>query len=83
MSRKRILSVAAVIAVALPVCFGLVRVKQVRAQSQSANPASNIAATWQGILHSGRDLRFVVNVTNAGDGASITSRSRRRTRESW
>jgi uncharacterized protein (TIGR03435 family) len=69
MSRKLLLSVAAVIVVALPAWFGLVHATQVRAQSAPANPASNIAATWQGILHSGRDQRFVVNITKAGDGA--------------
>ena len=69
MSRKLLLSVAAVIAVALPVGFGLVHATQVRAQSAQTSPASRIAATWQGILHSGRDQRFVVNITKAGDGA--------------
>ncbi len=69
MSRKLTLSVAAVIAVASLVCFGLVRTKQVRAQSAPADPARDIAATWQGILHSGRDLRFVVNIAKVGDGA--------------
>lgn len=69
MRRKLLLSVAAVIAVALPICLGLVHATQVRAQSSPANPASKIAATWQGILHSGRDQRFVVNITKAGDGA--------------
>jgi uncharacterized protein (TIGR03435 family) len=68
LSRKLLLCVAAVIAVALPVTFGLVHATQVRAQSAPANPAGNIAATWQGTLHSSRDLRFVVKITKAGDG---------------
>ncbi len=68
LSRKLLLSLAAVMAVALPVTFGLVHATQVRAQSAPANPASDIAATWQGILHTNRDLRFVVKITKAGDG---------------
>jgi uncharacterized protein (TIGR03435 family) len=68
LSRKLLLSVAAVMAVALPVTFGLVHATQVRAQSAPANPAMIIAATWQGTLHTDRDLRFVVKITKAGDG---------------
>jgi beta-lactamase regulating signal transducer with metallopeptidase domain len=68
LSRKLVLSVAAVMAVALPVTFGVVHATQVRAQSAPANPASNIAATWQGILHTDRDLHFVAKITKAGDG---------------
>ncbi len=33
-----------------------------------ANRAANIAATWQGTLHTGRDQRFVVKITQAGNG---------------
>ena len=68
LSRKLLLSAAAVMAVALPVTFGLVHATQVHAQSAPANPARNIAATWQGTLHTNRDLRFVVKITKAGDG---------------
>jgi uncharacterized protein (TIGR03435 family) len=68
LSRKLLLSVAAVTTVALPVTFGLIHATQVRAQSAPANPAGNIAATWQGILHTNRDLGFVVKITKAGDG---------------
>jgi uncharacterized protein (TIGR03435 family) len=66
--RKLLLSVAAMMAVALPVTFGLVRAAQVSAQSEPSTPAGNIAATWQGTLHTNRDLRFVVKITQAGDG---------------
>ena len=73
LSRKLLLSVAAVMAVAWPLTFGLVHATQVhatqvRAQSAPANPAVNIATTWQGTLHTDRDLRFVVKITKAGDG---------------
>jgi uncharacterized protein (TIGR03435 family) len=67
-SRKLLLGVAAVIAVALPVTFGLVHATQVRAQSSPAGAATNIAAIWQGTLHSDRDQRVVVKITRAADG---------------
>ena len=68
LSRKLLLSVAAVMAVALPVTFGLVHATQVRAQSAPTKPARNITATWQGTLHTDRDVRFVFKITEAGDG---------------
>jgi uncharacterized protein (TIGR03435 family) len=54
--------------IALPVTFGLVHATQVCAQSSPANPASNIPATWQGILHTNRDYRIVVKIIKAADG---------------
>jgi uncharacterized protein (TIGR03435 family) len=66
--RKPLLRVTAVIAVALPVTCAFVQAAQVRAQSAPANPAMNIAATWQGTLHTDRELRFVVKITKAGGG---------------
>jgi beta-lactamase regulating signal transducer with metallopeptidase domain len=68
LSRKLVLSVAAVMVIALPVTFGLVHATQVCAQSSPANPASNIPATWQGILHTNRDYRIVVKIIKAADG---------------
>jgi len=68
LSRKLLLSVAAVMAVALPVIFGLVHATQVHAQSAPVNPGRNIAATWQGTLHAARDQRFVFKITEASDG---------------
>ncbi len=68
LSRKLLLSLAAMIAVALPVGFGLVHATQVRAQSAPANSAANIAATWQGTLHTDRDTRFVTKISKASDG---------------
>ena len=69
LSRKLVLSLAAVTAVALPVTFGLIHATQVRAQSAPANSADNVAATWQGILHTNQELRFVVKIAKARDGA--------------
>ena len=68
LSRKLVLSVAAVMVIALPVTFGLIHATQVRAQSAPANPASDIAATWQGIRRTNRDYRVVVKIMNAADG---------------
>jgi uncharacterized protein (TIGR03435 family) len=67
-SRKLLLTVAAVAAIAAPVFLGLVHVTQVRAQSTSENPATNIADTWQGTLHAGQDLRTVVKISKADGG---------------
>jgi hypothetical protein len=61
-------SVAPAIAFALSVTFSLLLATQVRAQSVLANPTASIAATWQGVLHTDRDLRFVVKITAVGDG---------------
>lgn len=68
LSRKLLLGAAGSVAISVPVFFGLLRITEVRAQSAPANPARNIAATWQGILHTNRDLRFVVKITKADDG---------------
>jgi uncharacterized protein (TIGR03435 family) len=68
LGRKLLLSLAAMVAVAFPVAFGLVHAPQVRAQSAPASQAWNIAATWQGTLHTNRDFRFVVKITTTGDG---------------
>lgn len=67
-SRKLLLSMAALVAIALPIIFGLFHATPVRAQSAPANAAGNVSATWQGILHANRDLRFVVKITKEGDG---------------
>jgi uncharacterized protein (TIGR03435 family) len=67
-SRKLLLSRAGIVAVALPIVFGLVQISQVRAQSAPANPARDIADTWQGTLHAGRDLRIVFKISKADDG---------------
>jgi uncharacterized protein (TIGR03435 family) len=68
LSRKMLLGLAAVVAVASPVVFGLVHMNEVRAQSTPANVTQNIADTWQGTLHAGKDLRIVMKITKADDG---------------
>jgi uncharacterized protein (TIGR03435 family) len=37
-------------------------------QSPPENPSTNIAAAWQGTLHTDRDVRFVFKITKASDG---------------
>jgi uncharacterized protein (TIGR03435 family) len=68
LSRKLLLSAVGIAAISVPMIFGLLHITEARAQSAPAKPARNIAATWQGILHTDRDLRFVVKITTAGDG---------------
>jgi hypothetical protein len=41
---------------------------QSHAQSPTASKGQDIAATWQGTLHVGRDLRNVVKISKADDG---------------
>jgi uncharacterized protein (TIGR03435 family) len=73
LSRKLLLSAVGIMAISVPVVFGLLHITEVRAQSAPANPANPIAATWQGILHTNRDLRFVVKITKADDGTLRTT----------
>jgi uncharacterized protein (TIGR03435 family) len=61
--RKFLLGMAAVLAVAVPVAFGLVQA------ASTENAAHDIAGTWQGTLHVGKDLRTVLKVVKADDGA--------------
>ena len=53
--------------ITLPVFFGLADT-QARAQAAAENPTQNIADTWQGTLHAGKDLRTVVKISKA-DGS--------------
>jgi uncharacterized protein (TIGR03435 family) len=67
-SRKLLLSVAGLIAVASPLVFGLVHVATVQAQSATQNAAQGIAGIWQGTLQAGKDLRTVLKIEKASDG---------------
>ena len=69
LSRKLLLSAVGIAAISVPVALGLLHITELHAQSAPANPASNIVATWQGALHTNRDLRFVVKITSAGKGS--------------
>ncbi len=68
LSRKLLLSAAGIAAISVPVVFGLLHITEAGAQSAPTNPAQNIAATWQGVLHATPDMRIVVKITNVGGG---------------
>lgn len=68
--RKLLLGAAGFAAVASPVVFGLVHVTPVHAQAAAAgSQEQGLAGIWQGTLQAGRDLRTVLKVEKAGDGA--------------
>lgn len=67
LGRKLLLGAAGIAAITVPLASGLLHVTEVRAQSKSANPTDPLVATWQGTLHTNRDVRFVVKITKAGD----------------
>jgi uncharacterized protein (TIGR03435 family) len=67
-SRKLLLSMAGIAAIALSLFLGLVCITKVRAQTAAENPSQNIADTWQGTLHAGKDLRTVVKISKADGG---------------
>jgi uncharacterized protein (TIGR03435 family) len=66
--RKTVLNLIGLAAVATWALLGTANVNQVGAQSTAENQPQNIADTWQGTLHGGRDLRQVFKISKA-DGA--------------
>ena len=68
-TQKPLLKVAGFLTVALAVAFGLVYASESWAQFPASNTAQDISGTWQGTLHTGRDLRLVVKITKADSGA--------------
>jgi hypothetical protein len=64
--RKPLLSASGWLSVAAIALFGFAA--QSQAQSPTANKGEDIAATWQGTLHAGRDYRDVVKISKADDG---------------
>jgi uncharacterized protein (TIGR03435 family) len=68
-SRKLLLSIIGIGVFALPFVLGLVHAARVHAQATVENPARDIAGTWQGMLSVGRDLRTVIKISKADDGA--------------
>jgi uncharacterized protein (TIGR03435 family) len=65
LGRKILLGLAATVALAVPITFGLVHINPVSAQT---NLTQDIAGDWQGTLHVGKDLRVVAKVTKADGG---------------
>jgi uncharacterized protein (TIGR03435 family) len=67
LGRKLMLGFAALLAVVLPVGFGLIHASAVHAQ---ATAKTGIDDTWQGTLHApGKDLRTVLKITKTDAGA--------------
>jgi len=67
-SRKILLGLAATVALAVAITFGLVHINPVSAQIAAIDLTKDIADTWQGTLHVGKDLRLVIKVTKADGG---------------
>jgi uncharacterized protein (TIGR03435 family) len=63
---KSVLSVS--MAVVALFMFGLAGTTRGRAQSAAETTAQNIADTWQGTLHAGKDLRVVFKISKADGG---------------
>jgi len=62
--RKLLLALAAAVAFSVPFVFGLVHIKQ----ADALTSARGIAGTWQCTLHSGLDLRGVIEISKAKNG---------------
>src|SRR6202789_4186438 len=75
-SRESLVNLAAALAMAAPVVFGLMDTDQLRAQapaptaapSPAPNSAQDLSGTWQGTLHAGQDLRLVLKITKTEGG---------------
>ena len=69
LSRKVLLFVVAILAVAAPITVGLMQ-----ATAQTAAAKTGIEDTWQGTLHlpNGKDLRTVIKVAGTGPAMKVT-----------
>jgi uncharacterized protein (TIGR03435 family) len=65
-TKKLLLNAAGWLIVAAIALFGFAA--QSQTQSPTANNGQDIADTWQGTLHAGKDYRDVVKITKADDG---------------
>jgi uncharacterized protein (TIGR03435 family) len=69
LGRKLLLSIAGVIAFAVPITFGLLRATESRAQSASVKASEPIIGTWQGTLQTpNKALRAVLKVEQVDGG---------------
>ncbi|MGO9776790.1 MAG: M56 family metallopeptidase [Terracidiphilus sp.] len=64
LGRKLLLVLAATVAISIPVVFGLVHIQQ----ADALTPTRGIAGTWQCTLHSGLDLRGVIEISRSENG---------------
>jgi uncharacterized protein (TIGR03435 family) len=67
--RKLLLSIIGIAVLALPVVLGLAHAAQAHAQATAESSVQNLSGTWQGTLSAGRDLRLVLKISKADDGA--------------
>jgi hypothetical protein len=65
--RKLLLSATGLLSMVAPL-FNLLETGPVHAQATSENVKRDIADTWQGTLHTSRDLRTVVKISKADGG---------------
>jgi uncharacterized protein (TIGR03435 family) len=65
LGRKLVLSLAGVLAIGVPLAFGLLHAAQAKAQ---AAQKTGIDDTWQGTLHAEKDLRTVLKITKSDKG---------------
>jgi len=68
LGRKLLLMLTATVAIAVPVVYGLVHIKQADALTPAGSPEREIAGAWQGTLHTGLDLRGVFQISKAVGG---------------
>jgi hypothetical protein len=75
LDKELLLGLSRMVAIAVPVVFGLVQVKYVNSQAPADNPALNLGGTWQGTLHTGQDLHKVFKIISNADGGGFRRRS--------
>ena len=68
LSRRIFLNLAVTLAIVVPASVGLGSANLLRAQAPGANASQDIADTWQGTLHAGRDLRIVAKISKDDGG---------------
>jgi len=68
LDRKLLLALGAMVVITVPIVFGLVHIKHADAATSAENQARSIAGTWQGSLHTTKDLRVVYQVYKAIGG---------------
>jgi len=66
LSRKLLLGTVALLAVSVPVIFGVLHLAEVRALAAADQ---GLVGTWQGLLHRGPDQHVVLKISNSDGGA--------------
>lgn len=65
---RQFFNLAGIAVMTLTIAFGTTCTNRASAQASVANAAQDIAGTWQGTLHVGKDLRTVIKITKADGG---------------